>query len=86
MDECQLEKPGVVCLCGSTRFVEVFRYVNQRGGLKMGLRKLRGPSWDEVHPLMEAWLRKDSSPGLRELTRLTASRWPGAFLQAQMAC
>jgi hypothetical protein len=30
MDECQLEKPVVVCLCGSTRFVEVFRYVNQR--------------------------------------------------------
>ena len=30
MDECQLGKPVVVCLCGSTRFVEVFRYVNQR--------------------------------------------------------
>ena len=30
MDECQLEKPVVICLCGSTRFVEVFRYVNQR--------------------------------------------------------
>jgi hypothetical protein len=30
MDECQSEKPVVVCLCSSTRFVEVFRYVNQR--------------------------------------------------------
>lgn len=30
MDECQLGKPVVVCLCGSTRFVEMFRYVNQR--------------------------------------------------------
>jgi len=30
MDACQLEKPVVVCLCGSTRFVEVFRYANQR--------------------------------------------------------
>jgi hypothetical protein len=30
MDECQLKKQVVVCLCGSTRFVEVFRYVNQR--------------------------------------------------------
>jgi NifB/MoaA-like Fe-S oxidoreductase len=30
MDECQLEKPVIVCLCGSTRFGEMFRYVNQR--------------------------------------------------------
>ncbi len=30
MDEWQLKKPVVVCLCGSTRFVEMFRYVNQR--------------------------------------------------------
>src|SRR5260221_13804764 len=30
MDECQLEKPVIVCLCGSMRFSEMFRYVNQR--------------------------------------------------------
>jgi len=30
MDAYQQERPMIVCLCGSTRFVEMFRYVNQR--------------------------------------------------------
>ena len=30
MSELQQEKPIIVCLCGSTRFIELFRYVNQR--------------------------------------------------------
>ena len=30
MSELQQKKPIIVCLCGSTRFVELFRYVNQR--------------------------------------------------------
>jgi len=30
MNEYQQEKPVIVCLCGSIRFVEMFRYVNQR--------------------------------------------------------
>jgi hypothetical protein len=30
MNEFQQGKPVVVCLCGSTRFGEMFRYVNQR--------------------------------------------------------
>lgn len=30
MSELQQAKPIIVCLCGSKRFVEEFRYVNQR--------------------------------------------------------
>ena len=30
MNAYQQEKPVIVCLCGSTRFREMFRYVNQR--------------------------------------------------------
>ena len=30
MSELQQKKPIIVCLCGSTLFVELFRYVNQR--------------------------------------------------------
>ena len=30
MNRLQQAKPIIVCLCGSTRFVEEFRYVNQR--------------------------------------------------------
>ena len=30
MNDLQHKKPIIVCLCGSTRFVELFRYVNQR--------------------------------------------------------
>ena len=30
MNELQQVKPIIVCLCGSTRFVELFRYVNRR--------------------------------------------------------
>lgn len=30
MNAYQQEKPVIVCLCGSTRFGEMFRYVNQR--------------------------------------------------------
>jgi hypothetical protein len=30
MSKSQQVRPTIVCLCGSTRFVEVFRYVNQR--------------------------------------------------------
>ena len=30
MNKIQRKRPTIVCLCGSTRFVELFRYVNQR--------------------------------------------------------
>lgn len=30
MNEYRQERPMIVCLCGSTRFGEMFRYVNQR--------------------------------------------------------
>ena len=30
MDEIQRERPTIVCLCGSTRFVEEFRYIDRR--------------------------------------------------------
>src|SRR6266478_9429868 len=30
MNAYQQDRPVIVCLCGSIRFVEVFRYVNQR--------------------------------------------------------
>ena len=30
MSELQQEKPIIVCLCGSTRFVEEFRYMDRR--------------------------------------------------------
>ena len=30
MNDYRQERPTVVCLCGSTRFGEMFRYVNQR--------------------------------------------------------
>ena len=30
MNDYRKERPSIVCLCGSTRFGEMFRYVNQR--------------------------------------------------------
>ena len=60
MDEIQRERPTIVCMCGSTRFVEEFRYVNQRetlaGKIVLAPGCFQGDAVLEVVPVVKQQL------------------------------
>ena len=65
MSELQQEKPIIVCLCGSTRFVEEFRYVDRRETLAGKI--VLAPGCFQGDAVLEVL------PGVKQATRRTSA-------------